>query len=84
MTLETWPTAKQSTFELRPIDFFRLQSKALDELIKIYVIYFLVEKFLHEMYQFESLKGLTTSVVRYILKQKYIDIEMISDVPLKF
>ena len=26
-------------------------------LIKLYVVHFLVEKFLHEIYQFESLKG---------------------------
>ena len=71
MTLETWPTAKKSTFELRQIDFiFREHSIDLDELIKVYVIRFLVEKFLHEIYQFESLKGLTTSVVRYTLKPK--------------
>ena len=70
MTLETWPTAKKSTFELRQIIFFRQQSIALDELIKGYVIHFLVEKFLHEINQFESLKGLTTSVVRYTLKPK--------------
>ena len=31
----------------------------LDELIKVDTIHFLVEKFLHEIYQFESLKGLT-------------------------
>ena len=61
MTLETWPTAKKSIFELRQIDFFRRQSIALDELIKVQVIHFLVEKFLHEIYQFESLKGLTTN-----------------------
>ena len=71
MTLETWPTAKKSTFELRQIDFFfRRQSIAFDELIKVYVIHFFVQKFLHEIYQFESLKGLTTSVVRYTLKPK--------------
>ena len=70
MTLETLPSAKKSTFELRQIDFFRRQSIALDELIKVYVIQFLVEKFLYEMYQFESLKRLTTSVVRYTLKPK--------------
>ena len=70
MTLETWPTAKESTFELRQIDFFPRQSIALDELIEVYVVHFLVEKFLQQMYQFESLKGLTTSVVRYTLKPK--------------
>ena len=71
MTLESWPTAKKSTFELRQIDiFFRRQSMAFDELIKVYVIHFFVQKFLHEIYQFESLKGLTTSVVRYTLKPK--------------
>ena len=70
MTLETWPKAKKSTFELRQIYYFRRQSFALDEPIKAYVIHFLVEKFLHEIYQFESLKGLTTSVVRYTLKPK--------------
>ena len=48
---------------------FRRQSIALDELIKWYSIHFLVQKFLHEVYQFESFKGLTTSVVRYLLKQ---------------
>jgi len=47
-----------------------MRSIALDELINAYVIHFLVEKFLHEIYQFESLKGLTTSVVRYALKPK--------------
>ena len=70
MTLETWPTAKKSTFELRQIDCFPRQPIAFDELIKIYVIHFLVEKFIHEIYQFESLKGLATSVVRYTLKPK--------------
>ena len=64
MTLETWPTAKKSTIEQGQIDgFLRRQSIALDELIKVYLIQFLVERFLHEIYQFESLKGLTTSVV---------------------
>ena len=71
MMLETGPTAKKSTFELRQIYFFfRQQLIALDELIKVYVIHFWVEKFLHEIYQFESLKGLTVSVVRYTLKPK--------------
>ena len=71
MTLETWPTTKMSAFELRPIDFFfRRQSIAVDELVKVNVIHFLVEKFLHEINHFESLKGLTTSVVRYTLKPK--------------
>ena len=50
MTLESWPTAKKSTFELRQIDFFfRRQSIAFDELIKVYVIHFFVQKFLHEI-----------------------------------
>ena len=71
MTLETWPTAKKSTVELRQIDFFfQRQSITLDELIKVYVIHLLVEKFLHGIYLFESLKGWTTSVVRYTLKSK--------------
>ena len=70
MTLETLPTAKKSILELRQIDFFRRQSIALEELIKVYVIHFLVEKFLHEIYQFERVKGLKTSVVRYTLQPK--------------
>ena len=58
MTLETWPTVKKSTFELRQMYFFfRRQSIALDELIEVYVIHFLVENFLQEMYQFKSFKG---------------------------
>ena len=51
--------------------FFRRQSIALDELIK-YDVHFFVEKFLHEIYQFESFKGLTTSVVRCTLKPKML------------
>ena len=71
MTLETWPMAKKSTFELRQIDFcFRRQSIALDELNKAYIIRFSVEIFLHEIYLFGNLKGLTTSVVMYTMKPK--------------
>ena len=56
MKLETWPTAQKSAFELRQIDFFfRRQSIGLDDLITVYVINIFVEKFLHEIYQFESL-----------------------------
>ena len=63
MTLETWPMGKKSTFELRQMNFFfPLQLVALDELIKVYIIHFLVEKFLHEIYQFENLKELKTSI----------------------
>ena len=63
MLLENLPTAKKSTFEQRQIDFFfRRQSIALDGLSKVYAIHFLIEKFFHEMYRFESLKELTTSV----------------------
>ena len=55
MTLETWPTTKKSTFKLRQIDFFfRRQSSALDELMEVYVIHVLVEKLLHEIYQFDN------------------------------
>ena len=71
MMLETWPTAKKSTFELRQIYFFfRRQSMGLDELMKVSFIRFLVEKFLHDIFLIESLKGSTTSVVIYTLKPK--------------
>ena len=47
--------ARKSPFELRQIDcFVRRQSIALDELIKLRVICFLVEKVLQEIYKFES------------------------------
>jgi len=49
--------------------YFRRHSIALDELIKVYVINFLVEKFLHEIYQFESLKGLTLCLWKTIKNQ---------------
>jgi len=70
MTVETWPMAKKSTFELRQIDSF---STAVDSFWKVDVSMghpLSVEKFLHEVYQFENLKGLTTSVVRCTLKPK--------------
>ena len=69
MTLETWPTATKSTFELRQIDFF---STVVDSSWwanhSIYPPFF--GRKIPSWEQFESLEGLTTSVLRYRLKPK--------------